>query len=369
VSQPLRVAWLLPGVNGPLEACLRALDEQGDELLVVYPESMRDAFESVRDTAWDPAQYFGYAERFGWQDAPDTDELIHRLEDFRPDAVVTASWAWPKAYRTAVKAQPDGVLTVLAMDNIWRGSVRQWLGRLVHRFYIDPLFDCVVVPGDRSEWFARRLGFGADDVIRGFYTADTPLFDRGPRDGTELVASRSFLFVGRLVTQKAVDVMGAAYRRYRELTEEPWDLQVVGMGPMETELAGIPGVVLHGFLLPPDVADLMHRVSAFVLPSRAEPYGIVVHEAAAAGLPMLVSDTVGAAPGLVQDGGNGWVVAAGDSEQWAAAMARMSSGGADRLQEMSALSHALSLRLSPRTWARNLHEEIARRLPADRTTR
>jgi glycosyltransferase involved in cell wall biosynthesis len=369
VSSTLRIAWLLPGVNGPLEACLRALDQHGDELLVVYPESMSDAFESVRDTAWDPAKYFTYAERLGWREEPDAEELGRRLDEFRPDAIVTASWSWPKAYRTAIKRRADGVLAVLAMDNIWRGAPRQWIGRAVHRIYIDPLFDCVVVPGDRSEWFARRLGFDAGDVIRGFYTADTPLFDRGPRDGADLLAARSFLFVGRLVTQKAVDLLAAAYRRYRELVAEPWELHVVGMGPMETELAEIPGVVLHGFLLPPDVAELMHRASAFVLPSRAEPYGIVVHEAAAAGLPLLVSDTVGAAPGLVQDGGNGWVVPAGDLEGWARAMARMSGAGADRLGEMSALSHALSLRLSPATWARNLHEEISRRLPEGRTAR
>lgn len=367
----MRIALLIPGLNAPLEACLRALHEGlGDDLLTIYPESMQDAgLESVRDTAWEGEQFFHYAERFGWRTPPTTAALVERLDAFRPDAVISGSWSRPKSYRAAVKAQPDEVLTILAMDNIWRASPRQWLGRLVHRLYIDPLFDCVVVPSDRSEWFARRLGFGADDVIRGFYTADTPLFDRGPRSGGELLGRRSFLFVGRLVPQKAVDVLALAYRRYRELTDDPWDLHVVGIGPMEAELAEIPGVVLHGFVLPEPLAELMHSVSAFVLPSRAEPYGLVVHEATAAGLPVLVSDTAGAVPGLVQDGGNGWIVPVEQAEEWARSMLRMSSSDADRLETMSAISHALSLRLSPTLWARHLHEEIARRLPAGRTGR
>ena len=362
----MRIAWLLPGINGPLEACLRALHELGDEQLVVYPESTEDA-GFLRDTAWDSAQAFHYAERLAWRGEPEASEISSRLAAFGPDAIVSATWSRPRAYRTAVRRRPEGVLTVLAMDNLWRGSLRQWLGRLGHRLYIDPLFDCVAVPSDRSEWFARRLGFGSDEVIRGFYSADTPLFDRGPRDGEELLGRHSFLFVGRLVPQKAVDILAAAYRRYRELAAEPWDLHVVGIGPMEAELRAIPGVVLHGFLLPPALAELMHGVSAFVLPSRAEPYGLVVHEATAAGLPVLVSETAGAVPGLVQDGVNGWIVPAGDEQRWAQALLRMSASDARRLGRMSAVGHALSLRLNPELWARNLHDEIASRVQALRS--
>ena len=369
-AQSLRMAWLMPGLTNQMDVCLRALADRGDELMVVHPESIRDtALEAMRDTDWRSDEYCTFARRHGWQGSPNAAEVTRALAEFRPDAVLSATWARPKGYRAAAKAQPDHVLKVLLMDNIWRGSPRQWLGRLTHRAYIQPIFDVVMVPGDRTEWFARRLGFGAGDVIRGSYAADTPTFDRGPRQGAELAANRGFVFAGRLVTQKAVDVLAAAYRRYRELAEDPWSLNVAGIGPMASELTSIPGVTMHGFLHPPELAELMHESSCLVLPSRAEPFGNIVHEATAAGLPVLVSDTVGAGPGLVQDGSNGWVVPAGESEAWADRFLTMSTIGAARLGAMSAVSHALSLRLNPQLWAQNLHDEVARRLPEGQTKR
>jgi glycosyltransferase involved in cell wall biosynthesis len=119
---------------------------------------------------------------------------------------------------------------------------------------------------------------------------------------------------------------------------------------------------MHGFQQPDAVAEQMRAASCFVLPSRAEPYGVVVHEAASAALPMLCTDFAGAVPMFVQDGANGWTVAAGRVDVWADAMARMSTQPADRLEEMSAISHALSTRISPSGWARHVHEEFERRI-------
>ena len=98
---------------------------------------------------------------------------------------------------------------------------------------------------------------------------------------------------------------------------------------------------MHGFLQQREVAVLMHESSALVLPSRGEHFGIVVHEAAAAGLPLLVSETAGAVPGLVQDGYNGWAVPDGDVSAWTRSLTRMSGQSPERLGEMSRVSRAL----------------------------
>jgi glycosyltransferase involved in cell wall biosynthesis len=72
---------------------------------------------------------------------------------------------------------------------------------------------------------------------------------------------------------------------------------------------------------------------------------------------------VGAVPSLLQDGFNGWTVAAGNVASLASAMERMANLPVERLAAMSDGSRALASRLNPTIWARNLHEEIERRLP------
>lgn len=360
----MRIALLVNGMTGYLNAEFEALQRLGNELLVVTPGSPDVAVGAMADTAFEGLRTERFAMVRAWDTQPDPAELVAMVEEFEPDAVLMTSWNFSRAYRAVMKAVPATVVRVLIMDNLWRAAPRQWLGRATHRWYVDPVADAVLVPSDRSEFYARRLGFGAGDIIRGSISADTRLFHSPTRTAEDLGSRRRFLYVGRLVDHKGADVLAAAYRRYRELVEDPWDLDVAGIGPLEPLLRSIPGVTLHGFVQPPGIAELMREVSCFVLTSHIEPYGVVVHEAAASALPILCSDFTGAAPGLIQDGYNGWMVPSGDKEKWAEAMARMSGLDPARLAEMSEVSLSLSRRLSPEGWARNLVEELTRRRDA-----
>jgi glycosyltransferase involved in cell wall biosynthesis len=360
----VRIAFLLNGLTGYLDAQHRKLHALGDDLLIVSPATPGVSGEAMADTAFSGLGTEQYAQVISWQQQPDPAELVAQVLGFRPNAVLMTSWNYSKAYRAVMKQVPADVVRVLIMDNLWRATPRQWLGRATHRLYVDPVADAAMVPSDRTEFYARRLGFGPADIIRGSLSGDVELFGSPSRTGEELASRRSFLYVGRLVAHKGADVLAAAYRRYRELAEQPWDLDVAGIGPLAPLLREIPGVRMHGFLQPPDVAKLMHCASSLVLTSHIEPYGVVVHEAAAAGLPILCSDLTGAAPGFVQDGYNGWIVPAGNIELWAQAMARMSEQPPGRLATMSGVSRAVATRLSPTGWALNLHEELVRRRAA-----
>ncbi len=360
----MRIAFLLSGMTGYLDAQFRQLHKLGNDLLIVAPSTPSASGEAMADTAFSGLSAEDYAKVIGWEQPPEPADLVRAVREFGPDAVLMWSWNYAQAYRAVMKSVPDAVVRILIMDNLWRAAPKQWVGRLTHRWYVDPVVDAAMVPSDRTEFYARRLGFAPADVIRGSLSGDVDLFRSAPRTGEELHSRRSFLFVGRLVWHKGADVVAAAYRRYRELTDDPWDLHVVGIGPYDEVVRPVPGVTMHGFLQPPAVAELMRSVSCFVLTSHIEPYGVVVHEAAAAGLPILCSEFAGAAPGLVQDGYNGWVVPAGDVESWARAMVRVSVLPTARLAAMSEVSSALSHRLSPAGWALNLHEEIERRRAA-----
>ncbi len=355
---------LVNGMTGYLDAEFRALHALGHELLVVAPGSPDVAVGAMADTAFAGLATESYADVVAWTDQPEPADLVARVRTFGPDAVIMWAWNFSPAYRAVMKAVPATVARGMVMDNLWRGTPRQWLGRLTHRWYVDPVADFALVPSDRTEWFARRLGFAAADVVRGSISADTSLFTSPPRDGDELAGRRRFLYVGRLVDHKGADLLAAAYDRYRELASDPWSLDVVGIGPLQPLFERLDGVDLRGFVQPSEVARLMREVSCFVLPSHIEPYGAVLHEAAASALPIVTTEFTGAMPTMVQDGQSGWVVPSGDPEAMARAMLRMSTVGPDRLGEMSRISRALSERLSPTGWARHLTEELERRIAA-----
>ena len=351
----MRIAVLMTGLTAYQDSCFRELSTLGHDLLLVHPGSMpfapfaKDSFNhSVERLVWDEGM-------------PEPKELLPVVERFRPDVVIM--WSWDgRGYRAVMRRMKGRALRVIFTSNFWHGSAKQWAGVVARHFYVTPLFDCAWVPGERSELLARRIGFKGRNIIRGANSADTPIFERGPRAPEELAARRRFLFAGRLIWHKAPTELGAAYQRYRERVDDPWDLDIVGDGPLKKDLEGIEGVTMHGFVQPDGLSDLMHRSSCLLLPSHIDWYGVVVHEAAVAGLPLICSDGVGAVPHLLQDGFNGWTVPAGDVEALADAMCRMSSLAVDRLGAMSDGSRALGSRLTPAIWAQNLHEQLELRV-------
>ena len=121
------------------------------------------------------------------------------------------------------------------------------------------------------------------------------------------------LWVGQTGYRKGLDVAMAAVAQAR--AELPGlRLQVVGIP------AGKPveGVDWLGVIPPDRMADVYRDADLFIFPTRYESFGLVVIEAMAAGLPVIVSDGIGA--GIVTAGRNGVVVAGHDPAHYAEAL-------------------------------------------------
>ncbi|HUP32564.1 MAG TPA: glycosyltransferase family 4 protein [Gaiellaceae bacterium] len=127
------------------------------------------------------------------------------------------------------------------------------------------------------------------------------------------------LFAGRLVEAKGIPELVEALRL---LGRSAPLVVVAGEGPLADELAALPTVRMVGFLQPEALIDFFALADATVVPSRSEPWGVVVNEALACGCPVIASDTVGAAEDLVVEGVNGLIVPAGDASALAAAMGK-----------------------------------------------
>ena len=214
-----------------------------------------------------------------------------------------SSWGFPHYMRIAKKLRNNGSYIVSAMDNQWRGTIKQWLGVASSRWFLKRSIDTFLVAGDRQASFARKLGF--DDVMYGCYAAD---IEKYHLEKTLSKRDKNFLYIGRLLKIKGIDILIDAYKTYRDAVDTPWGLIIAGTGEMESIGKGISGIQHLGFIPPAQLPLTMESARCLILPSRFEQWGVVIHEATAAGLPIISSHACGAVTTFVRDGVNGYIV-------------------------------------------------------------
>ena len=142
---------------------------------------------------------------------------------------------------------------------------------------------------------------------------------------------RFFLFVGRLIRAKGVFDLLNAYASLPPETRERVGLVLCGdgevRGELQTQAAKIaPGrIVFPGFVQREKLAAYHALAETLVLPTHSDTWGLVVNEAMACGLPIIVTGVAGCAADLVEDGWNGRVVAAHDVRQLASALSLLAA--------------------------------------------
>ncbi len=356
MSQVQNIAVLYSRLSGYVASCLRALREQHQvELLVVrIPQSDSAPFED---------RHFDWIEHLYDKSELNRSELKELLFAFQPDGVFMSGW-FDRDYRSVARTlRGRGVPVVAGCDNQWKGTLRQHIGRLVAPWYLHTAIDVLWVAGERQRQFASRLGYTGKHCWDGEYACDWSRFAEVYSE-SESSEGNEFLFLGRYAPEKGIDVLMDAYARYREEAENPWPLRCAGAGPKKARIGETDGVIDHGFTQPDDVPALMRKASAFVLPSRSEPWGVVVQEAAAAGLPLICTEASGAAVHLLRDGYNGLLVQPENVGHLSEALRRMSAFEGTKREEMGRRSHELSKQYTPERWANTLVNGV-RRLHSD----
>jgi glycosyltransferase involved in cell wall biosynthesis len=349
----VRVAVLWTHLSGYMNACLKALAEtEGVELFVADIRVSKEAPYDEALFSWIENRY-QFESRSQLQNGQDVDILISRLDRFQPDVILCANWHYP-GYRRVLK-QLNGAVRIFTSDRPWLGSLRQWLGAFTSRFYLHPICEAIFVAGERQVSFARKMGFAQEKILRGLYSCDHDKFAMIHFARKKISAEpKVFIFVGRFSSEKGLDVLVDAYRIYRKNATDPWSLKCYGAGPLQNLIDGVEGVECKGFCQPYDLPVKLLEASCLVLPSTFEPWALVVQEAAAAGMSVIVSDAVGASVHLVQDGYNGYIVDTGDANELARAMLRYASlSYSDRIM-MGENSYRMSLQFTPKRWANTL---------------
>jgi glycosyltransferase involved in cell wall biosynthesis len=216
--------------------------------------------------------------------------------------------------------------------------------------------DAVVVAGERTWQYARRLGVPESKLLRGVYGFDSvplePLLEARSANGWP----QRFLFAGRYVADKAIDVLLDGYALYRNRSANPWPLSCCGRGALQSRVTGAPSVQDLGFIQPADLPRVLLEHGVFVLVSRYEPWGVAIAESQYAGLPIICSEACGASVEIVRHCASGLLVPTEDPEALAQAMLWMEQHVAD-LPAMGATGKSLAKPFAAEFWAKRWAEK------------
>lgn len=228
--------------------------------------------------------------------------------------------------------------------------------------------DAFVVPGQWGAEYLRAYRICGDLIFTAPNAVDNDLFANAAAKARgnssafrrELsVPDRYFLFVGRLVREKGVFELLSAYGGLEENLRQQVGLVFVGDGvcrdQLQREAASIStgSVRFAGFTHREQLAAYYALADTLILPTYTDTWGLVVNEAMACGLPVILSRAAGCGPDLVEENENGLLVPPRDVAALSAAMTTLASSP-ELCAEMGAQSSARILHFSPGEWSRSI---------------
>lgn len=298
-----RVVFLISRLSDYMLNCLDAWSRQSRIDILVVRKSV-DAVEAPFDFNRNSEHI-----RFVDFETIQPEALLPTVAEFAPNLIVCFGWA-NSIYLNLVRQRPPDIPAVITMDTQWLGTMRQRLGLIWGRSVLPGLFDAIWVPGAPQRRFAGMLGFSEHRIYEGLYVANRDRFNTRTSESLS-VPARRFYFVGRYVELKGLRELWRAFIEFdQERTAvhagSDWSLVCIGTGPLFEHRADHPAIKHLGFVQPEKIGSLITQGGVFILPSHYEPWGLVVHEFAIAGFPLLVSDAVGAASTFVRPE-NGYV--------------------------------------------------------------
>ncbi len=287
----------------------------------------------------------------------------------RPDLVLTCGYERPETLASIIYAKMTGKLVFLMLDNQLNDRPRNAFVELIKRLYL-PFFSGFIYGGDTHKDYLRHLGVPGFREVHGYNCVDNESIWQAT-----LVARKTkkplfsgndyFICVARLIPKKNLMRLMRAYAMYVEQCGSimrPWSLVICGDGPERASIeASIQALGLVDLVILAgrvdefeDMVNYYAFARALVLASHEnEQWGLVVNEAMASGLPVVVANQCGCASSLVKDGENGFAFDGTSAELLAAHLLWLHEH-ADRLEKMGERSREIIKEYSPEHFANNV---------------
>lgn len=271
-------------------------------------------------------------------------EIARRVQDIlaseNPEAVFIPGWSDPAALGALSWASASKVPVVIMSESTELDERRGYLKEMVKK-YVLKFCSAALVGGTPQSAYMESLGMPLQRILKGYDVVDNEYFALGVKEIRSQAEIREkhklpvnyFLASARFIEKKNLFTLLRAFSDYRRAAgENAWDLVLLGDGPLKSDLCRLisqlnvsESVMLPGFIQYPELPLYYGLARAFVHTSLSEPWGLVVNEAMAASLPVIVSQQCGCARDLVMDGENGFQFDATDSHALGSLFARLAS--------------------------------------------
>jgi 1,2-diacylglycerol 3-alpha-glucosyltransferase len=295
-----------------------------------------------------------------------TRAVWNQLDRIQPDAVAINGWSAPEAMIALRWCERRNRLAIL-MSETFKPSgnrIKEWVKRRRVR-----RFDAAIVGGRWHRSYLNQLGFPDPRIAIGYDVVDNDYFatggERARSEANQLrrelaLPERYFFANTRFLPRKNIDGLLSAFASFSNKIAD-WALVISGSGPMERAWKqqavdrGIGDRVRWiGFLQYEQLPAVYGLASCFVHPAHEEPWGLVVNEACAVGLPVIVGDRVGAGCELVKDGENGLLVDSTSESQLVDALQRIAIATDRERKSMGEASLRLVDALTPQRFGSTL---------------
>jgi glycosyltransferase involved in cell wall biosynthesis len=258
--------------------------------------------------------------------------LRRALDDFSPDCVFIPGWSRVYSLESVRWCLAKGIPSVIMSESTEHDAPRrlwkEWLKRRIVRTH-----SAGFVGGAPHRRYLEKLGLARSKIFEGYDVVDNNHFqqaaDSARERSTELRKSLQlpenyFLASARFIEKKNLRRLLLAFSKYANsvkdlqqtqpsFKDQTWSLVLLGDGPQRTALRKLvsdlgleKSVWLPGFKQYDELPVYYGLARVFVHASASEPWGLVVNEAMASGLPVIVSDRCGCAQDLVHEDHNGF---------------------------------------------------------------
>ena len=274
--------------------------------------------------------------------------VCRALDEIRPDVLVVNGLGHRESQMSLRWCRRNGCRMVMLMDGVRENRRRTWWKEAYKRLLLRGIRAGFAAGTPHARYLAH-LGVPKEGIFHpGSCVVDNAYWAeqaRRVRQEAEAVrvrlglTRRYFLCIARFIPLKNIPFLIRAYAQYRALAgPDAFGLVVCGSGPEEARIlstirdTGVEGVHLAGWRQVDELPSFYALAGCFILASSEfECWGLVVNEAMASGLPVLLSRMVGSAEDLVQEGRNGYTFDPSDGEDLAQSMLKISQDEATRL--------------------------------------